>query len=143
MADDLREFASRLDRLAKDLSGPQMKQVMTSLGVDAKKDIVTAVDRDIGGSTFSRWPRASLVGGFEHVGDGSISIEPQRRSRGPMRVAEQGRRAGMSNGRRRKGRVGATRGRGTWTDAGALIEKNTLVRAEREIHKLISKSLGF
>lgn len=126
-----------------------MKDVMTTLGVEAKKDAAQAVRGDLGDQSMSGWWRGRPIGiaaRFDHTGNGSITIEPEPRSRGPWKVLEDGRSSGMSRGRKggkrqRVGgvlstsnssasrRVGATRAKSTWTDAGELIEERTPERA--------------
>lgn len=132
MADELGELESRLNRLADALTYVQLKQVMTKLGVEAKKDITAAAKRDLGGDTkFSGWKRVSLNSGFRHRGRGRIIIDPK--PLGPWRVAEEGRSAASKHG--------ATAGKFTWTDAIGNISDETPQRALDAIYDTARKIL--
>ena len=114
-ADPIRDLAQRLERLAADLNGEQMRRVVTGLGVEGKKDIDAAVRADLGDASFSNWRRGRPIqigGRFDEVSPTAITLLPAKRAGGPMKVLTDGRSAGISKGRKRKGRVGATRSRG-------------------------------
>lgn len=129
---DLDEFAERLEVLAAGLSGPLLEEVMTELGVEAKKDFRLAAQLDLGpDAKFSGWLRAGeLKVGFEHVAPGVIEMRP--RPQGVAVVAEDGRRAGSkvrTRGKRRSATWGSTRGHRTISDAITLTEAETTNRA--------------
>lgn len=146
MANDLTPFAADLNRLASALGGSEMESVMTKLGVEAKKDATAAARRDLGGDArFSGWPKAELAARFDHNGPGSITILPTPRSRGPWVVAEFGRKAGRKATRRGSRRIatwGATRGKSTWSDAVAIIERETPDRAMDALVHVVKGILG-
>lgn len=142
--DDLDEFAERLEILAAGLSGQVLEDVMTELGVEAKKDFRLAAQLDLGpDAKFSGWLRAGeLKVGFEHVAPGVIEMRP--RPQGVAVVAQDGRRAGRktrTRGKRRSASWGSTRGHRTVTDAITLTEEETTVRAldiiERKIREIL------
>lgn len=97
MADTFASFAIKLGKLAKDLSGPQMKTLMTDLGVNAKKTAAAAVSVDLGGTGFSGWA-APLDTTFDHIGNGAISFHPTKTGAGPWTVAQRGRNQGNASG---------------------------------------------
>lgn len=154
------DFGIRLQKLAKNLSGPQMKAVLDKAGVEAKKDVTEAVRGDIGDTSMSNWRRGRPIdigARFKDDGPDAIVILPASRSGGPMRVLEEGRKAGGSHDlilvgkarkdgtRRAKSRgrnQGATSGKNTWTEAGVLIDKRTPPRLLDGIHELMTDTLG-
>jgi hypothetical protein len=144
-ADPLRDLSARLDGLAKDLGGDAMRKVMTDVGVEGKKSIDAAVRTDLGDTSFSNWRRGRPIqigGRFDLKSDTSLEMLPARRAAGPMRVLTDGRAAGISKGRKRQGRVGSTRGRGTWTEAEREIEQELPKQALDAIERLVRKALS-
>lgn len=144
---DLESFARDLDRLAKSLSGSQMEAVVTDLGVAAKKDTEDAVRRDLGDLSMSNWRRGrpiAIGARFDIKNPTTAAVLPAPRARGPFKVLEQGRSAGMSRGTRRRASrtVGSTRGKRTWSDAERLIEQRTPKRAMDAMTALIFKAVG-
>lgn len=142
MADDLEILTNKLERLVADLPNEIVEEVMTEVGVQAKKDIDSAVKLDLGGDNrFSGWRRAVLNAGFEHTAKGAITIEPRKASRGPFVVAEQGRWPGSKVAgkkvRRRRYAWGPTRGKNTWTDASNEIVEQTPGRALEQFAKIL------
>lgn len=146
MADSLSSFAVKLDRLAERLGGDAaLKSLATKLGVFAKKDAEKAASADLGGDPkFSGWAKAPLTTRFEHTSPGVIEFGPQGKARGPWRVAESGRRAGMSKGtRKRKPRnMGATAGKDSWSDAMKIMEAQTPGRVQDEVVQHLRKTFG-
>lgn len=147
MANDLLQFAADLNRLASNLTGQQMRSVMTELGVAAKKDAEDAVRRDIGDLSMSNWRRGRPIqigARFDVTTATIVNVTPTPRSRGPFKVLEQGRQAGMSRGTRRRAarRVGRSRSQRTWTDAERIVEQRTPKRAMDAMTKLILRVVG-
>eukprot|EP01041_Mallomonas_annulata_P019068 gene19068-38260_t len=105
-----------------------LEDVMTELGVEAKKDFRLAAQVDLGpDAKFSGWLRAGeLKVGFEHIAPGVIEMRP--RPQGVAVVAQDGRRAGTktrTRGKRRSASWGSTRGHRTIDDAITLTEEET------------------
>ena len=141
MTDPLGEFAQDLRAVAKDLDGPAMVKVMEEAGDKAIQLVGVAVARDLGSDQrMSRWLKARFEAEAIIKNPAWLEIAPTKKSRGPMNVAESGRKAGMS--RARKGgrrthrnlasaraqpkasrKVSASKGLATWTDAGVELEK--------------------
>jgi hypothetical protein len=123
MSITLPQLAVKLQRVSDDI-GDNAK-VLRQVGMEGKDIIKRAVSSDLGDTSFSNWRRGrpvQILGRFDAQGTSAVEISPAGRARGPMRVLEQGRRAGVSKGRKRKGRVGATAGRRSWTDAVQRME---------------------
>lgn len=134
--DTFASFANRVDKFVNGLSGSELKQVMTKLGVEAKSDALKAASADLGGDpAFSGWP-GELDTRFDHVGEGRVSFHPSRRSAGKWTVAQSGR--NPVRGKRRYN--GRTFGKGTADKAVARIESETPKRFEAELKKVLLKS---
>jgi hypothetical protein len=100
---DLAGLNRKLDNLADSLS-KDTRKLLNQVGMEGK--------------TIGRRGRPIQIAlRFDIKSDTSVEMLPAPRAAGPMRVLEQGRRGGVSKGRKRKGRVGSTAGRGTWTTA--------------------------
>lgn len=126
MARELDALQQELLELASSLTATGLENVMTELGVQAKKDMGQAIAADLGGDNqFSGWRRVRLVVGFEHTGPGQIELSPRNNSLGPFQVAEQGR--GPS-------KHGITRPKYTWSDGVETIIEETPQRALDEIY---------
>lgn len=141
-ADPVADLAARLDALAAGLTGDQLREVLTTVGVAAKKDLDQSIKRDLGGDNkFSGWaPR--LGSGFEHTAGGRITLTP--RPPGPWTVAESGRFRGSRvarKGRYRGRRVGwgNTAPKRSWSDGVGIITRDTPERALTEIVALVRK----
>ena len=140
-ADPLASFAADLRAVAKDLDGPAMLKVLEEAGDKAVEFVAVAVAHDLGGDQrMSRWPKARFDAQAVIKNPTWLEIAPLPKNRGPMHVAELGRQAGMSRGRKGGRRthknfasaraqpkasrkVSASKGLGTWTDAGVQLEK--------------------
>ena len=125
MATDLDGLNRKLDQLADSLTN-DTKKLLTRVGMEGKSNTTSAVKGDLGDTSMSNWRRGKPIQvgvRFDIRSDSSVEFAPTPRSSGPMRVLESGRQAGMSKGKRRKGRVGSTAGRGTWTDATKKMEQ--------------------
>lgn len=155
MPGDLERFADDLNRLAKDLDGAPMRQVMSKLGVAAKTDAADASRRTLGADGgFSGWPRLGALQArySEHREPGGVTVHRTPRSAGGWRVAEEGRNqaagppapAGRVPGSRRTRRRwnGRTHGLGTWTDVEQLVFQRTPARVMKAVEELIFGMVG-
>lgn len=134
MANELDAFSQQLNELASSLTAKGLENLMTALGVAAKKDMGKAIAADLGGDNqFSGWKRVRLVVGFEHTAPGQITLSPRNNSTGPFQVAEQGR--GPS-------KHGRTRAKYTWTDGTETIIEETPKRALDDIYTTFKRTLG-
>jgi len=152
--DTFASFGHRVNVFVNGISGPELKAVMTKLGVEAKKDAEAAASGDLGGDPkFSGWaPRLDTR--FDHAGEGRISFHPSKSGSGPWTVAEFGRhsaagppmtgpkltKSGKVSKAKTKRWNGRTRGKGTATTALAKIEKATPDRFEAELRKALRKA---
>lgn len=167
---DLDPFVRKIDTFTRDLAGEGGKALINAIGLGAKDDIEEAVRRDLGDTSMSGWRRGKpiQVRGMYTVNDNdTVTIEPGRPSRGPMRVLEDGRNRGNSGGfqgpgvnartgktlksnagkvkvrtRRTKRWNGYTTGKHTWSDAIDVILRETPERAQEAFRKLITRSFG-
>lgn len=162
MAGDLDPFIKKLDTFGRNLNGEGMQELVKAIGMGAKGDVDAAVRADLGDQSMSGWHRGKPVtisGRYEMTGD-AIEVTPGR-TRGMMRVLEDGRRAHQAGGQRLKGRykskktglvtermttvkrnVGATAPKNTWSEAVERIVKETPTRAGEAFRKLITRSFG-
>lgn len=148
MAGDVaKTIAKRTKALEKSISDEEQRKRLTKVGVAMKPLAQRAAVADLGADgAFSGWRRGApipLQVAFKlHSHDAAMTVHRQGRSAGPWRVAEEGRGAGMSRGRkggaRRRSKVtgeitvsvakasrkvGATDGKDTWSDAVGLMQK--------------------
>ena len=145
MTTDLAGLAKKLDALQKDLTGAALKNALTKVGMEGKALTATAVKGDLGDLSFSNWRRGRPIPigvRFNVLSDTAVEFVPTPRSNGPMRVLEDGRRAGVSKGRKRKGRVGATAGRGTWSDATKKMETELPKVVQDHVRTVLRKTFG-
>ena len=108
----LPQLAFKLERVAKDLTDAKLLQ---AVGMEGKRIGTDSIRADTGGDArMSNWRRGrpiNLATRFDLVGESAVEIAPAKRARGPVRVLNEGRKAGSS----RRGRpVSASRGKGTW-----------------------------
>jgi hypothetical protein len=126
VATDLQGLNRKLDNLADSLS-KDTRKMLNAVGMEGKTIGRNSVTGDIGDLSMSNWRRGRPIQiglRFDIRSDSSVEIAPVPKASGPLRVLEQGRSAGMSKGRKRKGRVGSTAGRGTWTAATDRMAKD-------------------
>ena len=160
MADTFESYARRLDKLNRSLSGPDMEKLLATVGMAAKKDAAEAVAGDLGDHSMSHWRRGAPIpieARFDVVSDNVVEVTPSKRTRGPWRVLEEGRKGGAATdlvqvGRRRKdgtrrgksrGRnQGATSGKATWSDGEALMASRTPGRVNDEWQKALRSAFG-
>ena len=160
MADTFESYSRRLDKLNRSLSGPDMEKLLATVGMAAKKDAAEAVAGDLGDHSMSHWRRGSPIqieARFDVKSDSEVEVMPSPRSRGPWRVLEEGRKPGgafdlVQVGRRRKDGTrrgksrghnqGATAGKGTWSDALAIMDAKTPGRVQDEIENHLRRAFG-
>lgn len=138
--DDFAAFNRKLDRFRDQLDGRQLQAALDAIGKAAKEDAAEAVRSDLGDQSMSHWRRSrpiQIVARYDFPSDHEISVTPAPRARGPFTVLEEGRRAGVSKGRRgRAGRpVSASTGKQTWTEAAALMDRRTPDRVDKYVVK--------
>ena len=149
------QYQARIEKLQRALEGPELEKVLHVLGKGAKGDAVKAVEGDLGDRSMSHWRRGApieVTARYDQVADNAIDVGPERKNRGPWRVLEDGRQAGsafdlVQVGKRRKdgtrrgksrGRnQGATEGKGTWSDAVAIMDNETPKRVAEEHDKVL------
>lgn len=124
----------------------ESRQVLNRIGVAAKKDADEAVGGDVSDRSMSGWWRGRPIqvgARFDVVSADEVKVSPTPRSRGPWRVLEEGRQAGTSKSRRGRAprTVGATRGKGTWSDAVDKMERRTPERFARELNTVLRRHL--
>jgi hypothetical protein len=145
VADDFSALARKIDKLSTEFSDRAIADLNKRVGMETKKDVDAAVRGDLGDLSMSNWRRGrpiQVTGRFDVEGD-SLVISPAARSRGPMRVLEDGRRAGTARGRRgRPGRrVSSSRGKSTWSDAVQIMEREVPGRIAKQVNKAIRSAL--
>lgn len=162
---ELDEFRRTLDGMAAALGGEDLKTILTTVGVEAKKDAAEAVQREgsrkgsLADQSMSHWRRGNpfeLTARFD-IDGGTATVAPERRLRGPWRVLEDGRAHGSATdlvlvGRARKDGTRRARSRGrnqgrtaaknTWSDATELMEKRTPKRAQDELVRVATARWG-
>ena len=129
----------------RELSGDAAKKRLERVGKAAAKIADSAVRADIGDQSMSHWWKSApidIVAQSKALDERSVEVAPPRKTRGPWRVLEEGRKAyaagdfrisGMryrkksddwvQKRRRVKRAVGATAGKQTWSDAVQMIER--------------------
>lgn len=159
--DSLGAFVADLEKVGKDLTGPEKRKITRDMGKKAQTIATGAANADIGGS-FSGWRRGNpieLTTKLRTPGDGATILSPDRSSAGPWTVAEKGRNHGESGGflgpgvnrrtgltaRTRSGgvrRVRASRGR-RWngTTAGKLTASEAIAKMEKDIPEVARKGV--
>lgn len=134
---DLAAFARKVDRVVKDLSD---ESLLRAVGMAGKRIGTTAIKADTGGDARMRnWRRGrpvNLSARFDEVGTSAVEIAPAARARGPVRVLNDGRQPGTS----RRGRpVSGSRGKGTWGQATADMERELPKVAHDHVTKVLRK----
>jgi hypothetical protein len=145
VADDFSALARKMDRLATEFGDRAIADLNKRVGMETKGDVNEAVQGDLGDLSMSNWRRGrpiQVTGRFDVEGD-SLIISPAARAIGPMRVLEDGRRAGTARGRRgRPGRrVSSSRGKSTWSDAVRIMEREVPGRIAKQVNKAIRSAL--
>lgn len=129
MTADLGALHTDLTALAASLQGEASREVLTSVGVAARKIADEQAGVALGSDQrFSGWRTAKVGAGFEFEGDKKIVLSA--RPNGPAVVAEDGRKRGRRTARKgsyRGRRVGwgPTKGKRWWTKTVADIEAKT------------------
>lgn len=151
------EVAAKVDALRRDLDGPALRKITTSVAVDAKRDVDHEVVRDLGPDRkMSGWGRFKFGSGFELLNDHTAELKP--RPPGPWNVLEHGRKAkpaGQPKRGKRKVyrtphglrtatkahpfRQGATRGHKTWSIATRTIAARTPERVHEHTQTAIAR----
>jgi hypothetical protein len=165
MPDGFTVLQRKAAQLEREFSGEASKKRLERVARQTKTDVDEAVRDDLGDLSMSGWPRGNIVGRYDVLSDHEFEINPVPRSRGPMRVLEQGRNQGNASGfagpgintrtgltarnkngslrkvRARKGKRwnGRTEGKGTWTDAAKLMSERVPDRVDSEVQKAIGK----
>lgn len=151
MAAGFGDFTHRMELLAKEMDGRALKARLTRVGVLSKADINEAVRNDLGDMSMSGWRRGNpheIVGRFDIEGT-VLAMTPAKRSRGPMRVLQQGRNnwaEGTRPARRSRPRMtrrfnGTTQGKDTWTDATKIMERKMPDRYEQALRADIARHI--
>jgi hypothetical protein len=152
--DDLGSFAAKVGKFGKMLdAGPDRDRMLKAIGMRGKADAADALQADIGDMSMSNWRRGrpfDLSSEFELISKDQVEVRPYKRARGPWRVLEDGRRAGSSYDLVQVGRVrkdgtrrgksrgrnqGETQGKGTWSDALALMDKSAPEIIDQHVKK--------
>jgi len=137
---DLARFAVKIDRVASKLTSAKMLQ---AVGMEGKKIATKALQDDVGGDTsMSNWRRgkpSNLTPRFDVTSKTAVEISPTKRGAGPWRVLEEGRKAGMSRGSKKRAprQVSASRGKGTWSSATEVMERDLIKIAERHTNEVL------
>ena len=161
------EFASlerRVGQLAAEFDGTNGRKRLGVVAKQTAKDVDEAVRADLGDQSMSGWRRGApiqVTGVADVVSDTEIRVSPQRRAVGPMRVLEQGRQSYATGDRRASGsyvskktgerktrtrkvkrNTKATAGKGTWSDAVALMQARVGKRVDDQVHEAIRRHIG-
>ncbi len=164
MADTLAGFNAKLEQLARDLSGKERQAMLRKVGKRGIELSEKAVRNDIGDQTMSGWPRKKpydLDFRTDLPSDHEVEVNPAFKARGPVRVLESGRQSYAAGDKRKAGTrtrkkdgatvdkmrkvkrtVGATKGKGTWSDATHDMEKELPRLAAEEFRALLGKRFG-
>lgn len=163
LGDPAHRLAADLRALAAAASDEMLVRVAAEVGNAAAADVDDAVRGDIGDQSMSGWRRGrpiAIVGDAKPASKGSIDIIPARPAVGPMRVLQSGRQsyaagsarasgtrvrksdgAIVTKSRKIKRNVGATKGKGTWSDAERLIEQRSTQRAVEVLVKEVKGAI--
>jgi hypothetical protein len=135
---DLDAFVRKVNKLEKDLTDDAL---LNAVGMKGKQIGTSAISSEIGDTSLSNWRRGrpiDMKSRFDIKGD-AVVIGPNKRGRGPVRVLNEGRKAGTS----RKGRpVSSSQGKGTWNRAQDEMERELPKVANRHAVKVIRKHFG-
>jgi hypothetical protein len=160
MADTFASFSRKIGDLESELDGSKLKAKLEQIGKESKGDAEKAVRGDLGDLSMSNWRRGSpiqILARYDLRSDHEIEVTPSPRARGPWRVLEDGRRGGAatdlvlvgrvrkSGTRRAKSRgrnQGGTAGKSTWSDAVAIMERETPKRVDRYVVEAAIRKAG-
>lgn len=161
------EFAAlerRVGELAAEFDGTAGRKRLEVVAKQTSKDVDEAVRADLGDQSMSGWRRNSpipVTGVGKVVSDTEIEVAPAARAKGPMRVLEQGRQSYAAGDRRSSGsyvskktgerraksrkvkrNTKATVGKGTWSDALALMADRVPKRVDDQVVDAIRRHIG-
>ena len=134
---DLASFARKVDKVLDELSNEAM---LKQVGMAGKRIGGEEIRADSGGDgKLTNWRRnrpINLAPRFDLKGQNAVEIAPTVRGRGPVRVLNEGRKAGVS----RRGRpYGASTGKGTWDRATGEMERELPRVAHEHVTKVLRK----
>lgn len=158
----LGQLAHKVELVAKELDGGNMRQRLGRVGEQSEGDIDAAVRGTLGDQSMSGWKRGDpvqIVGTHKVLSDIELYIGPGRAT-GLMRVLQDGRGAYAAGDRRSTGSytskktgvtrqksrkvkrtTGATRGKGTWDDAANTLAAKVPARVAKEVNRALGKHL--
>lgn len=164
MRSDLARAQRKLDAVVKELDGSAMRDRLEKFGKAAADVASSAVPTDIGDQSMSHWWKSSpidIVAESKALDDRTVEVRPPRKTRGPWRVLEEGRKgyaagdfrvSGMryrkrtddwvQKRRRVKRAMGATTGKQTWTDAVVLVRNWAPGRLPRRTASDVKRIFG-
>lgn len=172
MADDFKRLANKMQAFANLLSPDDVKAMLAKVGIRMKPEVAAGVQRtparrgSLRDGSMSGWGRKdgtpfNLVGRYEQPDWHTLEIVPDPKSRGPIRVLEVGRRAYQAGDARAKGtytskktgerrtryrkvkrNIGATSGKGTWSDVSRVVDVKAPAAFAEERVRAISKILS-
>ena len=165
-AGDLDVLSRKMYKLAAGFTGPARERVIRKLDKPLQADVERAVKGDIGDLSMSGWRRGKpiQITPVVKVSDDLLSVAPQGRAIGPMRVLTDGRnaaggfqgpgvnartgatkrtkRGNVSKVRARRGFNGTTQGKGTWDDAVKLMEATAPKVLEKAVLDEVGEAFG-
>jgi len=142
VVDTFASYNAKLTKLQRELDGSALKAAIDKIGIAAKGDALNALKSDIQDTSMSNWRRGrpiKMAARYDFKSDHEIEVHPTKPSGGPWKVLESGRRAGTSKKGRR---YGASRGKNTWSDALAIMERETPARVDKHIVKAAIRKSG-
>lgn len=172
MADDLTRLAKKLEAFANLLSPEQVKEMLGRVGQQMKPEVQAGVERtpaargSLRDGSMSGWGKRDgspfvLAGRYEQPAPTVLEIVPARTALGPIRVLEAGRKAYQAGDARVKGtyvskktgerrtrtrkvrrNIGATQGKGTWSDVAGVVDRKAPAAFAAERVKAINKILS-
>ena len=166
MADTFASFSRKIDDFKDDLDGSKLQKKLEQIGKESKEDAAKAVRAEsskkgsLADESMSNWRRGNpfkITARYDIKSDHEIEVTPTPRSSGPWRVLEDGRKGGAatdlvlvgrvrkSGTRRAKSRgrnQGGTAGKSTWSDAVAIMERETPKRVDRYVVEAAIRKAG-
>lgn len=91
---NIEQVIAKIQQFTAKVEEQQVKQ-RVEIGGEMESIHAGIISAAIGGDTFSGWPKAPLIGKATPI-EGGVSFKPLPISRGPERVAQSGRHAGMT-----------------------------------------------